>query len=136
MRALVCSSLDGPAVGEPPESELHPGGVRIGVRAAAVSPDLLMIRGLYQRRPDLPFAPGVEWPVTSSRLPTTCRASRPATAPPSATAATPSRWSSTSWWLDGRIYPLVSRTYDLDHATDALRRIGGRGAVGKLVILP
>jgi NADPH2:quinone reductase len=41
-----------------------------------------------------------------------------------------------TWWLDGRIDPLVSQTYDLDHAQDALRRSGGRGAVGKLVILP
>lgn len=41
-----------------------------------------------------------------------------------------------SWWLDGRIDPLVSQTYDLEHATDALRRIGGRGAIGKLVVLP
>lgn len=64
MRALVCSSLDGldgVAVGELPEPELGPGGVRIAVRAAAVNfPDLLMIRGLYQERPDPPFAPGME----------------------------------------------------------------------------
>ncbi|HSJ45779.1 MAG TPA: NADPH:quinone oxidoreductase family protein [Euzebyales bacterium] len=64
MRALVCSSfdgLDGVAVGELPEPELRAGGARIAVRAAAVNfPDLLMIRGLYQERPDLPFAPGAE----------------------------------------------------------------------------
>lgn len=64
MRALVCSSLDGfdgVAVGELPEPELRPGCVRIGVRAAGVNfPDLLIIQGLYQDRPDLPFAPGAE----------------------------------------------------------------------------
>ena len=64
MRALVCSSLDGldgVAVGELPEPQLRAGGVRIAVRAAAVNfPDLLIIRGLYQERPGLPFAPGAE----------------------------------------------------------------------------
>jgi NADPH2:quinone reductase len=40
------------------------------------------------------------------------------------------------WWLDGRIDPLVSRTYPLDAAVAALRRMDDRGAVGKLVILP
>jgi NADPH2:quinone reductase len=64
MRALVCSSLDGfdgVAVGELPAPPLRPGGVRVRVRAAAANfPDLLMIRGLYQERPDLPFAPGME----------------------------------------------------------------------------
>ncbi|HEX6257147.1 MAG TPA: NADPH:quinone oxidoreductase family protein [Euzebyales bacterium] len=64
MRALVCSSLDGfdgVAVGELDAPELRPGAVRISVGAAAVNfPDLLIIRGMYQDRPDLPFAPGAE----------------------------------------------------------------------------
>jgi NADPH2:quinone reductase len=64
VRALVCSSLDGldgVAVGELAAPELRPGAVRIRVGAAAVNfPDLLMIRGMYQERPDLPFAPGAE----------------------------------------------------------------------------
>jgi NADPH2:quinone reductase len=64
MRALVCSSLDGldgVAVGELAAPDLRPGTVRIRVGAAAVNfPDLLMIRGMYQDRPDLPFAPGAE----------------------------------------------------------------------------
>lgn len=64
MRALVCSSLDGldgVAVGELPDPEPGPGGVRIRVHAAGVNfPDLLIVRGLYQERPDLPFAPGAE----------------------------------------------------------------------------
>ena len=64
MRALVCSSLDGldgVAVGELPDPPLRPGGVRVAIRAAGVNfPDLLIIRGLYQDRPDLPFAPGAE----------------------------------------------------------------------------
>ncbi|CAN5914617.1 NADPH:quinone oxidoreductase family protein [soil metagenome] len=64
MRALVCSSLDGldgVAVGELPEPELRPGCVRIAARAAGVNfPDLLIIKGMYQEQPDLPFAPGAE----------------------------------------------------------------------------
>jgi NADPH2:quinone reductase len=42
--------------GEPAE-----GTVRINVRAAAINfPDALMVAGLYQVKPDLPFVPGVE----------------------------------------------------------------------------
>ncbi|MBW3604967.1 MAG: NADPH:quinone oxidoreductase family protein [Actinobacteria bacterium] len=41
-----------------------------------------------------------------------------------------------AWWRDGRIDPLVSQTFDLDHAADALRLIGDRGAIGKLVVTP
>lgn len=39
-----------------------PGEVRVRVRAAAVNfPDLLMTRGAYQLKPDLPFVPGLEF---------------------------------------------------------------------------
>lgn len=64
MRALVCSSLDGidgVAVGRLPDPQLTAGAARIRVRAAGVNfPDLLMVQGRYQDRPDPPFAPGVE----------------------------------------------------------------------------
>lgn len=62
MRAVQVRSLDGPAglvvadVAEPTGA-----GVVIEVHAAGVSfPDLLLSRGQYQRKPDLPFVPGVE----------------------------------------------------------------------------
>ena len=58
------------ALGEPgdvmsleqvPEPVVVPGHLRVRVRAAALNfPDVLMVRGLYQVRPDLPFVPGVE----------------------------------------------------------------------------
>jgi NADPH2:quinone reductase len=58
------------ALGEPddvmtlsdvPEPVVTPGHVRVRVRAAALNfPDVLMVRGQYQVRPDLPFVPGVE----------------------------------------------------------------------------
>ncbi|OHD03302.1 NADPH:quinone oxidoreductase family protein [Sphingopyxis sp. OPL5] len=42
--------------------EPGPGEVRVRVRAAAVNfPDLLMTRGAYQLKPDLPFVPGLEF---------------------------------------------------------------------------
>jgi NADPH:quinone reductase len=63
MRAVQVRSLDGPAglvvadIVEPPAGA----GVVIDVHAAGVSfPDLLLSRGKYQRRPELPFVPGVE----------------------------------------------------------------------------
>ena len=43
------------------DPETPAGHVKIGVRAAALNfPDLLIIQGLYQIRPELPFAPGAE----------------------------------------------------------------------------
>ena len=42
----------------------------------------------------------------------------------------------TQMWADGRVVPVVSKTFDLDHAGDALRLMRDRGAIGKLVITP
>ena len=64
MRAWVVRELGGPeslhleevAAGDPPA-----GMVRVKVRAAAINfPDALMVAGLYQVKPELPFVPGVE----------------------------------------------------------------------------
>jgi NADPH:quinone reductase len=65
MKALVCHELTGIAglKLEPdwPEPALGPGLVLVDVRATALNfPDLLMLRGLYQERPPLPFIPGLE----------------------------------------------------------------------------
>lgn len=64
MRAVVCSRLDGPealAVDEMPEPQAAAGQVIVEVRAASLNfPDALMVRGLYQARPPLPFVPGIE----------------------------------------------------------------------------
>jgi NADPH2:quinone reductase len=64
MRAARVTSLDGPAsvtVGEVDEPAAAPGHVLVDVHEAGVSfPDVLMSRGLYQMRPDLPFVPGAE----------------------------------------------------------------------------
>jgi NADPH:quinone reductase len=63
-RGVVCAELG------PPErlelqrlqrAPLAPGMVRVKLKAAGINfPDLLMIRGKYQYRPDLPFVPGME----------------------------------------------------------------------------
>jgi NADPH2:quinone reductase len=64
MRALVIERTDGPAALElrdVPEPEPEEGFVLLEVEAAGVSfPDLLLTRGEYQLKPELPFTPGVE----------------------------------------------------------------------------
>ncbi len=64
MRAVVCSRLDGPealTVGEYPDPKAQQGQVVVEVRAASLNfPDALMVRGLYQAKPALPFVPGAE----------------------------------------------------------------------------
>ncbi|MEQ8310257.1 MAG: NADPH:quinone oxidoreductase family protein [Sphingopyxis sp.] len=66
MRALQVRELlpdhGGVALADLPVPDVGPGEVRVRVRAAAVNfPDLLMTRGAYQLKPDLPFVPGLEF---------------------------------------------------------------------------
>jgi NADPH2:quinone reductase len=64
MRAVQVTRLDGPAaveVVEVPEPAPAEGRVLVEVAAAGVAfPDVLLTRGHYQVRPDLPFVPGSE----------------------------------------------------------------------------
>jgi NADPH:quinone reductase len=64
MRAAVCRSLGDVSalrVEEMPSPLMAAGQVRIAVRAAGVNfPDILMIEGKYQVKPELPFIPGLE----------------------------------------------------------------------------
>lgn len=64
MRAVICPELGGPEVlrlAEMPVPEPGPGEVRIRVEAATVNfPDVLIIQGLYQFKPEPPFIPGGE----------------------------------------------------------------------------
>lgn len=64
MRALVCSEyagLDALVVGDLPDGDVTRGTVRVDIEAAGVNfPDVLVVQGLYQDRPPLPFAPGFE----------------------------------------------------------------------------
>lgn len=65
MRAVICRDLTGIAglalVHDWPEPQAAAGEVVIEVKAAALNfPDLLMIQGLYQDRPGLPFVAGTE----------------------------------------------------------------------------
>lgn len=64
MKAVVCRELGPPealVLGDMDAPPLKSGEVRIHVAACSINfPDLLMIRGKYQERPDLPFVPGGE----------------------------------------------------------------------------
>jgi NADPH2:quinone reductase len=65
MRAVICRELTGLAglehVTDWPEPQAGPGEVLVEVKAAALNfPDVLMIQGLYQERPPLPFVVGTE----------------------------------------------------------------------------
>lgn len=66
MRALQVTGLlpdhAGAALADLPVPEPGPDEVRVRVRGAAVNfPDLLMTRGAYQLKPDLPFVSGLEF---------------------------------------------------------------------------
>jgi NADPH2:quinone reductase len=62
MRAFVLSSTDTPpALTDLPMPEPAPGEIRLKIRACGLNfADLLMARGQYQERPDLPFVMGME----------------------------------------------------------------------------
>jgi NADPH2:quinone reductase len=64
MRAIVCENWGDPdtlKLGELPVPEMGPGQVRIRMRAAGVNfADTVLVRGHYQEKPELPFAPGLE----------------------------------------------------------------------------
>ena len=64
MRAALCRSLGDVSalrVEEVPAPPMAAGQVRIAVQAAGVNfPDILMIEGKYQVKPELPFIPGLE----------------------------------------------------------------------------
>lgn len=64
MRALVCRQFGPPsALAVEEVAAPHPAAdeVRIRVRAAGVNfPDVLLVQGLYQVKPPLPFTPGIE----------------------------------------------------------------------------
>jgi NADPH2:quinone reductase len=64
MRAVLCEVLGDPSVlkiADLPVPEPKAGEALIRVRAAALNfPDVLMVAGGYQHKPDLPFIPGME----------------------------------------------------------------------------
>ena len=64
MRAVLCRSfapLDQLTVEELPDLEPGPGQVLVAVEAAGANfVDALLVQGLYQLKPALPFTPGME----------------------------------------------------------------------------
>jgi len=73
MQAYVLTSYSGPdglTRTDVPEPECDDGHLLVDVAAIGVNfPDLLMTRGLYQHRPELPVVPGCEVAGTVSRAP-------------------------------------------------------------------
>jgi NADPH2:quinone reductase len=65
MQAWMCETLDGPAAlhwRERPTPQPAADEVLIAIHAASLNfPDLLIVQGKYQMRPELPFAPGAEF---------------------------------------------------------------------------
>ena len=65
MRSLQVTALDGPSsvtVAEVPEPEPGPDHVLVDVRAVGISwPDLLLTKGEYQLKPEVPFQLGVDF---------------------------------------------------------------------------
>ena len=72
MKALQCVELGPPdklQINEVPDPEIQPEHVLIENKAASVNfPDVLMIQGLYQFQPELPFSPGGESAGTVSAI--------------------------------------------------------------------
>ena len=64
MRAILCKDWGDPAtltLGEAPSPEPGPGEVSVRLRAAGVNfADIVLVRGQYQEKPQLPFSPGLE----------------------------------------------------------------------------
>ncbi len=64
MKAILCKTwceFEDLTIEDVPSPELKPGSVRIAVKAAGVSfGQSLLVAGKYQRKPALPFVPGVE----------------------------------------------------------------------------
>ena len=64
MKALLCTEYGPPnklTVQDVPSPKAGPGQVVIDVKASALNfPDALMVQGLYQVKPPLPFSPGAE----------------------------------------------------------------------------
>ena len=64
MRAVLCEQTGAPEallVADVPSPSVGAGQVKIRVRAAGVNfPDVLLVQGLYQLKPPLPFSPGLE----------------------------------------------------------------------------
>jgi NADPH2:quinone reductase len=64
MKALVCHAFGPPAgltLEETAAPKLGPTGLRVQVHSAGLNfPDVLIVQGKYQVRPELPFSPGAE----------------------------------------------------------------------------
>jgi NADPH2:quinone reductase len=72
MQGWLCESLNGVEAlrwAPLPQTEPGPGQVRVKIEAASLNfPDLLIVKGQYQFKPELPFVPGSEFAGTVDAL--------------------------------------------------------------------
>lgn len=65
MKAIICHEfgpIDALQLGEWPDPKPESGQLGVRIKAAGVNfPDALLVQGLYQAKPDLPFVPGMEF---------------------------------------------------------------------------
>ena len=121
MRAILCKTwceFEDLTIEDVPEPELKPGSARIAVKAAGVSyGQSLLVAGKYQRKPALPFVPGVE--IAGEVI--EC-------APGIKRCKSGDR-------VAALLDPLVTR-YDLTDFAEAMGIIRDRKAIGKVVLIP
>ena len=64
MKALLCTALgrlEDLTIADVPSPRPRAGQVLVDVKASSINfPDALMVQGLYQVKPPLPFSPGAE----------------------------------------------------------------------------
>ena len=88
MKAIVCRAYGPPkdlVTADMPEPQAGPGQIVIDVYAAGVNfPDVLLVQGLYQVKPPLPFSPVSRSPASSRRSARACASRASATASPPA----------------------------------------------------
>jgi NADPH2:quinone reductase len=113
MKAVLCRNWGPPetlAVEDLPSPRPGRGQISVSVKASGVNfPDVLLIQNKYQFKPELPFSPGSEIAGVVKEVGQGVRA--------------------------GKIKPLVSATYPLERAADALNDLVNRKVHGKVVLV-
>jgi NADPH:quinone reductase-like Zn-dependent oxidoreductase len=114
MKAIVCKQFGPPELLSLETVEpraLQCGEVRIDVHACGINfPDILIVQGKYQVRPELPFFPGGEVAVRQNFA------------------------ELKQLFAHGKIQPQIDTIYPLEEAAAALMHVGERRAVGKVVV--
>jgi NADPH:quinone reductase-like Zn-dependent oxidoreductase len=166
MRAILCKEwceFEALTIDEVPPPELKPESVRIAIKAAGLGfGQSLLVAGKYQRKPELPFVPGVE--VAGEVMECAPEITRIPKAPLNLllvknvsvmgySSALYFGWSGEAerkryapriaggmdrlfnWFEAGLLNPRVQR-FDLADFADAMGLIRERRSIGKVVLVP